>query len=220
MKRLGPCRPGLPNIARRGLWLTEALLLIDPRAEARSNAVTAFFFSRAMNSNPLSNRRRVLALPLWLAGGATLAHAAAPPAVLTISGPRLGPPAQGGRAAFDLSALQRLAQRKIVSATPWYSSVSEFTGPLLRDVLQAAGASLDGGTALRCTALNDYRVEIPLDDVRRFDVVVAHLFNGKPMSVREKGPLFVIYPFDEQPQLRTTTYFSRCIWQLKSIELL
>jgi hypothetical protein len=50
-------------------------------------------------------------------------------------------------------------------------------------------------------------------------VVVAHLLNGKPMSVREKGPLFVIYPFDDDPQLRTTIYYSRCIWQLKSIEL-
>ena len=50
-------------------------------------------------------------------------------------------------------------------------------------------------------------------------MVVAHLFNGKPMSVREKGPLFVIYPFDEQPQLKTSTYFSRCIWQLKQIEI-
>ena len=174
-----------------------------------------------MNSSPQTNRRRLLALPLLLACRGAAAQPAAPPAaVLTIIGSRLGPPAKAGRAAFDVGALQQLTQRKIVSATPWYSSVSEFTGPLLRDVLKAAGANLDGGSSLRCTALNDYRVEIPLADVRRFDVVVAHLFNGKPMSVREKGPLFIIYPFDEQPQLRTTTYFSRCIWQLKSIELL
>ena len=176
-----------------------------------------------MNRRPLTHRRRVLALPWLLACPAALAQAATSAAtVLTITGSRLGPPAQAGRMAFDLGALQQLPQRKIVSATPWYSSASEFSGPLLRDVLKASGAGADanGSGTLRCTALNDYRVEIPLDDVHRFDVVVAHLFNGKPMSVREKGPLFVIYPFDEQPQLRTTTYFSRCIWQLKSIELL
>jgi hypothetical protein len=174
-----------------------------------------------MNRPTLPNRRRLLALPLLLACPAALAQAAPPAgAVLTISGSRLGPPARSGRMAFDLRALQQLPQRKIVSETPWYSSVSEFSGPLLRDVLGAAGAGKDGSGTLRCTALNDYRVEIPLDDVHRFDVVVAHLFNGKPMSVREKGPLFVIYPFDEQPQLRTTTYFSRCIWQLKAIEVL
>jgi hypothetical protein len=170
-------------------------------------------------SRPLLPRRRVLALPWLLSCPAIGTLAATPPVpVLTISGPRLGPPAQNGRKTFDLAALQQLPQRKIVSNTPWYSGASEFSGPLLRDVLEAAGADAGADGNLRCTALNDYRVEIPVDDARRFDVVVAHLFNGKPMSVREKGPLFVIYPFDEQPQLRTTTYFSRCIWQLKRIE--
>jgi hypothetical protein len=191
-------------------------------AQARSNAHVAISL-RIMHHSHFTHRRRVLALPWLLACHAAIVQAATAAApVLTVTGAGLGPPAQAGRMAFDLGALQQLDQRKIVSATPWYSNISEFTGPLLRDVLKAsgAGANVNGSGRLRCTALNDYRVEIPLDDVHRFDVVVAHLFNGKPMSVREKGPLFVIYPFDEQPQLRTTTYFSRCIWQLKSIELL
>ncbi len=159
-------------------------------------------------------RRSLLALPLF----GLSAHAAAA-TLLTVKGAQLGPPAQGGSFAFDLAALRQLAQRQVVTTTPWYTSSSEFSGPLLRDLLKAAGLTVAGTTTLRCTALNDYRVEIPMDDVRRFDVVVAHLLNGKPMSVREKGPLFVIYPFDEQPQLKTTTYFSRCIWQLKQIEV-
>jgi hypothetical protein len=169
-----------------------------------------------MRLHPDHRRRRLLALPLLLPPLAALG--ATGPALLTVSGARLGPPAQGGRFGFDLAALQRLPQRKIVTGTPWYNGSSEFSGPLLRDVLKAAGAPAGAEGTLRCTALNDYRVEIPVEDAQRFDVVVAHLFNGKPMSVREKGPLFVIYPFDEQPQLRTSIYFARCIWQLKSIE--
>lgn len=173
-----------------------------------------------MSRLPLTNRRRVLTFPFVLAcPAAAVLAAAAPAAVLTIIGPNLGAPAQGGRFRFDLGALQQLAQRNIVAATPWYKSANEFSGPLLRDVLQAGGVPADAEGNLRCTALNDYRVEIPLGDARRYDVVVAHRFNGKPMSVREKGPLFVIYPFNEQPQLRTTTYYNRCIWQLKAIEL-
>lgn len=167
-----------------------------------------------MHAFPNLRRRNLLALSLFglsaRAAGATL---------LTVKGAQLGPPAQGGSFAFDLAALQQLPQRKIVTSTPWYPDTSEFSGPLLRDLSKAAGMPASGATTLRCTALNDYRVEIPIDDVRRFDVVVAHLLNGKPMSVREKGPLFVIYPFDEQPQLKNTTYFSRCIWQLKQIEI-
>jgi hypothetical protein len=173
--------------------------------------------------SPSAYRRRLLVLPLmtlaWRGSNAQPAASTAAAPLLTVSGTRLGQPAQGGRFQFGLPALQQLPQRKIVTATPWYSSAVEFAGPLLRDVLEAAGAGTAAGGILRCIALNDYRVEIPADDVRRYDVVVAHQLNGKPMSVREKGPLFVIYPFDEQPQLRTTTYYSRCIWQLKAIEL-
>jgi hypothetical protein len=60
---------------------------------------------------------------------------------------------------------------------------------------------------------------VALDDPERFDVILAWQLDGKPMSVREKGPLFVMYPFDTQAQLRNAVYFSRCIWQLRSIEL-
>jgi hypothetical protein len=40
-----------------------------------------------------------------------------------------------------------------------------------------------------------------------------------PMPVRDKGPLFVIYPFDAQPELRNAIYYSRSAWQLRSIEV-
>ena len=36
---------------------------------------------------------------------------------------------------------------------------------------------------------------------------------------RDKGPLFVIYPFDTRPELRNAVYFSRCAWQLKAIDI-
>jgi hypothetical protein len=169
-----------------------------------------------------SRRRLLMGLPVLLGCPALLVQAANAPsdAVLVVSGAALGPPAKEGKQVFDLAALQKMPQRTLRAATPWFNSTSEFAGPLLRDVLAAAGAPANGIETLRCTALNDYRVQIPIDDVRRYDVVLAHQFNGKPMSVREKGPLFVIYPFDEQPELRTTTYYNRCIWQLKAIDIL
>jgi hypothetical protein len=37
--------------------------------------------------------------------------------------------------------------------------------------------------------------------------------------VREKGPLVIIYPFDDQPELRSALRYSRAIWQLRSIEI-
>jgi hypothetical protein len=112
--------------------------------------------------------------------------------------------------------LQGLPQRSITTRTPWYDGPRKFTGPLLRDVLQAAGAK---GTGLRAIALNDYKVDIPFEDAIKFDVVMARLLDDKPMPVREKGPLFIIYPFDDKAELRVPQYFARCAWQLRTIEI-
>lgn len=159
---------------------------------------------------PLIDRSRRLLL-LSALPGAAAAQTAPPPAapvVLTV-----------GQAAFEMAALARMKQRTIRTTTPWYDQPREFTGPLLRDVLAAAGLAAGAKGMARFTALNDYRVEIPLEDAREHDVIVARLLDGQPMGVRQKGPLFVMYPFDEKPALRTTVYFARCIWQLRSIEL-
>ena len=39
------------------------------------------------------------------------------------------------------------------------------------------------------------------------------------MPVREKGPLFVVYPFDDSSELRSSTYYERSIWQLKALDV-
>lgn len=141
------------------------------------------------------------------------------PVVLTVSG-RLVTRANSEAAAdFDMAMLAALPQRTVVTRTPWYEGARRFSGPLLRDVLAAAGVTGAAGRSLRATALNDYRVEIPVDDATRFDVVVARALDDRPMAVREKGPLFVIYPFDDRPELANPTFFGRCIWQLRSIEV-
>jgi hypothetical protein len=137
------------------------------------------------------------------------------PVVLTISG-RVGQPNAGSRAEFDMAMLETLPQHSFVTRTPWYTSPRKFTGPLLRDVLAACGAS---GSNLRAAALNDYHVDLPFDDAQRHDVLLARLLDDKPMAVRDKGPLFIIYPFDSSAELRNTVYYSRSAWQLKSIDV-
>ena len=164
-------------------------------------------------------RRELLFAGAASVAGVGAAHAAVPaptgPVVLTLSG-RLREPNDGARVQFDMASLAALPQQEIQPMLPWYDTPRRFTGPLLRDVQAAAGAE---GKSLRATALNAYRIDIPMDDVTRYDVVLARLLDGKPMSVRDKGPLFVLYPFDRHPGLRNSVYFGRCIWQLRSIEV-
>lgn len=122
----------------------------------------------------------------------------------------------GRRADFDMAMLEALPQHRFATATPWYKEKRQFSGPLLRDVLAAAGAR---GTLLRAIALNNYKIDIPAADAEQFGMLLATRLDGQPMAVRDKGPLFIIYPFDDSAELRQERYYSRSAWQLRSIEV-
>lgn len=167
----------------------------------------------------MHHRRRLLPLITlpWLQSlSAWALEVPANEVVLSIGG-QVRTPNRRDQALFDMAMLERLPQTSFVTRTPWFSQPRKFTGPLLRDVLRAAGGQ---GQTLRVTALNDYRVDIPIDDIQRWDVLLARLLDDRPMSVRDKGPLFIIYPLDSRAELRSPLYFSRCAWQLKGIEVL
>ena len=94
---------------------------------------------------------------------------------------------------------------------------------LLAALLLSGAALLDAvgakGTTLKVTALNDYAAEIPVEDFRKWPVILATRRDGAEMPVRDKGPLFVIYPFDVDKTLYNEKYFNRSVWQVKSIEI-
>lgn len=168
-----------------------------------------------MNLDRRSWLRRAAALALAAPALARALEAPAGPVVLTLTG-RVRRPNAGSSAHFDMAMLERLPQVSFSTRTPWYAQARRFTGPLLRDVLAAAGAQ---GETLRLVALNDYAIELPADDAARHDPIVARLLDDRPMPVRDKGPLFLIYPFDARPELRNPVYYGRSAWQLRTIEV-
>lgn len=168
--------------------------------------------------------RRSLALVItalaWTLAVGARAQSTALPApkdrvVLTIGG-QIGVRNQGPHAVFDMAMLDALPQHTFTTLTPWDDKPVTFRGPRLRDVLTTVRAQ---GRQLRATALNDYRIVIPMEDAQRFDVVIATRKNGEPMPVRDKGPLFIVYPFDSDPALKDKRYYERSIWQLKAIDV-
>ncbi len=137
------------------------------------------------------------------------------PVVLSIGG-ALRHANHDGRAEFDMAMLERLPQVSFRTQTPWYPQARKFTGPLLRDVLNLVGTQAQ---TIEAKAINDYKVSLPMADIQRYDVIVARLIDDQPMSLRDKGPLFLIYPFDRHVELRNSVHYGRSAWQLKSLAL-
>lgn len=137
------------------------------------------------------------------------------PVILTITG-AITRTNGDGVARFDRAMLEALPGRTAAVTTPWLSGVTTYEGPFGAAVLEAVGAT---GSTLQIRALNDYVAEIPAEDFQREGLILALRENGKIMSVRERGPVFLIYPFDLDPALNTETYYNRSVWQISTIEV-
>jgi hypothetical protein len=165
-------------------------------------------------------RRTFLAATVGLAFGAAGAKAdpLAEPAerpILTVTG-NIAVTNRAGAAAFDRAMLESLGMESFETTTPWYKGAVTFEGVPLKRLMDAVEAH---GTRLVAVALNDYTAEVPMDDIRRFNVILALKRDGEYMPVRDKGPLFIVYPYDSNPELKSQKYYSRSVWQVKRIEV-
>jgi hypothetical protein len=135
--------------------------------------------------------------------------------ILVVSG-NIANTNDGAVARFDREMLEAMGMVKVTTLTPWYDSPSEFEGVSMRALMELVGAE---GTEVLATALNDYQSAIPMADFDRYIVVLALKRDGTPMPIRDKGPLFIVYPFDSDPRLQTEQYYGRAVWQLKELNV-
>lgn len=150
----------------------------------------------------------IAVIPATMVSAADMLPAPTGPVILSIEGRIDG----GATVDLDFAALESLPAQVLRTTTPWTEGDQVFEGVLLRDLLNAVGAT---GETLRVTALNDYRIEMPKADTDKIDVILAYRHNGSRMSVREKGPLWIIYPDTSgSPEAQT-----RMVWQLRRIEV-
>lgn len=145
--------------------------------------------------------------------GATVTYFALAPAfgeevILTID---LG---NGETREFSAEMLKSLSKTSFETWTIWTEGAVTFTGVELKNLLDEEG--ITSGT-LKATAINDYSVEIPVADAVTGGPIVAYERDGQAMSVRDKGPLWIVYPYDSKADYQTEVVYSRSIWQLDRI---
>jgi len=133
--------------------------------------------------------------------------------ILEVSG-AIGRTNAPGKALFDLPMLESLGMRELVTVTPWTEGEQRFSGIDPRALLAAVEAR---GRELEAGALDGYRVVIPIADLERYPLLLATRRDGRPMPVRERGPLWLVYPWSTHPETADQPYRGRAIWQLRSI---
>ncbi len=121
--------------------------------------------------------------------------------------------ADGTSIELDRAMVERAGWETIRTLTPFTEGEQEFSGISMARLIEVTGAE---GSIMDAVALNDYRVEIPVEHAERHDVFFALDRNGEPMRVRDKGPIWVIYPGEEVAA--APERFDRfMIWQLREV---
>lgn len=135
--------------------------------------------------------------------------------LLTLSG-KIENTNENGKAVFDIASLEKLGVVSFQTTSPWYNGRTTFTGISMQKLMDYVGAK---GTVVKVTALNDYTTVIPLSDFKNYNVILAFKINGEYMRVRDKGPFFIVYPYDSLPELNNQIYYSRSAWQVSRMSI-
>jgi hypothetical protein len=115
---------------------------------------------------------------------------------------------------LDLEAIKGLGAVTFETSTPWTDGKVVFEAVPGNRVLGLLGGE---GTVVHATALDDYAVEIPLEDFRSGKAHIAYSMNGEPLPQDQFGPFWIVYRYDSDPALRDDAHQARSIWQLKSL---
>ncbi|WP_108742975.1 oxidoreductase [Salinivibrio sp. PR5] len=122
-----------------------------------------------------------------------------------------------GTEAFTREQLVAMADRTIETATPWTDGQQRFLGVSAQKLL----AQLDiPPKTLKVYALNDYWAHITVEDIERYNPIFAIKKNGQWMRVRDKGPIWVIYPLSENDLMDNEIIHSRMVWQANRVEVM
>jgi len=158
------------------------------------------------------------ALALVLVAGVGLAASLDQPkadSILTVSGKISVTNAQA-TAQFDRAMLEKIGMVSFTTMTPWYKEPVKFEGVPLAKLMAALEAK---GEKIVVVAMNDYSAEVPMEDIAKYNVILALKRDGEYMTSRDKGPLFIVYPYDSNPDLKNQKFYSRSVWQVAKIEV-
>ncbi|AVP94163.1 molybdopterin-dependent oxidoreductase [Aeromonas rivipollensis] len=119
---------------------------------------------------------------------------------------------------LDEAALAALPQTEFETETPWTAGVHRYRGPTLKAMLAAQG--LKDVTHVRVTGLNGYQQQFDLAPFAQVPLTLVRYQDGKPLTRRNKGPVWLLMPFSEYPEFDVSPIHSFMVWQLVRIEVI
>ncbi len=122
-----------------------------------------------------------------------------------------------GKRTLDMDFIRSMEQTSFKTKTPWTEGQRMFTGVRISTLLESVGAESSNFEAI---AINDYRFTLKDLDFDKYPVIIAYEIDGEPLTIKTLGPLWIIFPFDDYPELLTQSNKAASVWQLIELNVL
>lgn len=136
--------------------------------------------------------------------------------ILTVSG-NISVTNAGDTLQFDMRTLESLGLVEYTVDDPWLNATNTYTGVLMSDLRKFVGAS-EAAKSMHIVALDDYGVDISVQDMEKWPILLATRTNGEYMDVENSGPTRIIFPYHNY-SIDPVKYNDFWIWNLKSMEI-
>ncbi|GGY13024.1 molybdopterin-dependent oxidoreductase [Paludibacterium paludis] len=124
-------------------------------------------------------------------------------------------PSVTGHILLDERNARALGVATITTATQWTAAAHRWSGLPLSTLLDRYGRM---ARHVRVRALNDYEVSIPAEEIRRYAPVLATQMDSRPIAVRDKGPVILVWPFDRYEAVnQRQRYHDWAVWHVSEI---
>lgn len=144
--------------------------------------------------------------------------AAKEPVVLTVYGDITLNNHHYNRQDFTLSELQALTQAEITTAHPWSTEPHHYRGVDMNSLLNFL-FSHRRVLSLQLEALNNFSIDVSWEQISSHSPILAWQENKQVMSLRNKGPLWLVLPFDQVSKVQQADFLHFMVWQLRVIRV-
>lgn len=103
-----------------------------------------------------------------------------------------------------------------ISTSTNFTNKCNFSGVKFSDLFAKYHIS---GAGVRVFAWDDYSYSIPVNELLKYNVILAYKKNGKYIAMSDLGPYAIIYPRDDNPELKSLDVNARTVWQIKEIKV-
>ena len=117
---------------------------------------------------------------------------------------------------YNLHDIEKMEHVEFISSSPWTEGQNLYSGVPLLDFMRSLGPNV---SRIEITARNNYVIEFSIEDLTSDWPILATHIDGLPIPNRSKGPFWVVYPYDDVPDLRREDIYARSIWQVGSVKV-